>query len=323
MNLQQAYAILEIPQTSTPEEAKKQYRKLSKKMHPDVNKEPDAEAKFKKINEAFQVVSTGKSTDREDLNWQQANHQYSPFNVNPFGTNPFAQQRSFNVQHIIIKISISFTESVLGCEKDIKFNRNSKCAHCNGAGETVVHNGCATCGGRGQVVRQQGGMIFIQTCGKCGGQTQKNKCTVCQTKGIMEAEASARVNIPGGVIDGNILNLQGLGHYIGSLGSFEQHANVHLHIKVIPEPGLSIMGTDVITTLEVSLQEALQGCKKIVNTINGYKDIEVLPKTKNKDEVIIPNMGVSLKGNQRVIVDVKYPDNVEPLIEMLNNSKVN
>jgi molecular chaperone DnaJ len=315
MNLQEAYKILEIPPTSTSEEAKKQYRKLSKKMHPDVNKEPDAEAKFKKINEAFQVVSTGKSTDREDLNWQQAsNHQY-----NPFGANPFAQQRSFNVQNIITKIVISFVESVLGCEKEIKFNRNSKCSSCNGAGATVINNGCAACGGKGQVIRQQGGMIFIQTCGKCGGQTQKSKCIPCQSKGIVEAEASARVNIPGGIIDGNILNLQGLGHYIGSLGPMEQHANVHLHIKVIPEPGLFIMGTDVVTTLELSLQEALQGCKKIVNTINGYKDIEVIPKTRNKDEFIIPNMGVSLKGNQRVIIDVKYPDDISSLIEVLNN----
>jgi molecular chaperone DnaJ len=320
MNLQEAYKILEIPPTSTPEEAKKKYRKLAAKMHPDVNKEPDAEAKFKKINEAFQVISTGKSTDREDLNWQQSN----PFNSNPFGFNPFAQQRSFNAQHIITKIVISFAESVLGCEKEIKFNRNSKCSSCNGAGETVINNGCAACGGKGQVVRQQGGMIFIQTCGKCGGQTPKNKCITCQTKGVVEAEASARVSIPGGVVDGNVLNLQGLGHYIGSLGPMEQHANVHLHIKVVPEPGLSIMGTDVITTLEISLQEALQGCKKIVNTINGYQDIEVLPKTRNKDEVIIPNMGVSLKGNQRVIMDVRYPDDVAPIIETLSNfNKVN
>ena len=66
MNLKEAYKILEIPQTATPEEAKKKYRELAKEFHPDVNKDAGAEAKFKKINEAYQVVSSGKGTDRED-----------------------------------------------------------------------------------------------------------------------------------------------------------------------------------------------------------------------------------------------------------------
>jgi molecular chaperone DnaJ len=319
MNLKEAYLTLEIPQTSTPEEAKKKYRELTKKHHPDVNKDPGAEAKFKKINEAYQVVSSGKSTDREDVQWQGQ----QPFN--PFGGNPFGQQRTFNAQPINIKTTISFKESILGCEKDLKFNRNAKCTSCDGAGEMAINNGCTECGGKGQVVRRQGSMIFIQTCGKCKGQTQKKNCDTCKSKGVLETEASVRVNIPGGIVDGNILNLRGMGHFAGSFGPMEQNSDTHLHVKVTPEPGLSLIGTDVVTTLELSLQEALQGCKKIVNTINGYQDIEVFSKTRNKDEVVIPHLGVNKIGNQRVILDVKYPENISALIDFLNttNYKVN
>ena len=321
MNLKEAYSTLEIPQTSTPEEAKKKFRELSKKWHPDVNKDADAEAKFKKINEAYQVVSSGKSTDREDVQWQGAQQPFNPFGGHPFGQ----QRRTFNAQPINIKTTISFKESILGCEKDLKFNRNAKCASCDGAGEMAINNGCVVCGGKGQVVKRQGSMIFIQTCSKCNGQTQKKDCDTCKAKGVLETETSVRVSIPGGIVDGNILNLRGMGHFVGSFGPMEQNSDTHLHVKVASEPGLSLEGTNVITTLELSLQEALQGCKKIVNTINGYQDIEVSPKTRNKDEVIIPHLGVNKTGNQRVILDVKYPENIPALIEFLNttNYKVN
>jgi molecular chaperone DnaJ len=313
MNLKEAYTILEIPPTTTPEEAKKQYRKLTKEFHPDVNKDAGAEAKFKKINEAYQVVSSGKSTDREDLHWQQAAPNRQPFN-------PFGRNQTYDAYPIDSKITISFIESVFGCEKDIKFSRNSKCSNCNGIGEIAIHNGCVQCGGRGQVVGRQGNMVFIQTCPKCNGQSQKNSCAACQSKGTVESDASARVNIPGGVISGNILNLRGLGHYIGSFGPMEQHADVHLHINVTPEPGLSLEGVHVVSTLEISLQEALQGCKKIVRTVNGFQDIDISPRARNKDEVIIPHLGVSRIGNQRVILDVRYPEDINPIIETLNNS---
>jgi molecular chaperone DnaJ len=315
MNLKEAYTILEIPQTSTPEEAKKKYRELTKKFHPDVNKSPDAEDKFKKINEAYQVVSTGKSTDREDTHHQN----YNPFGGNPFSN--FAQQQFYDAQPISIKTTISFKEAILGCEKDIKFNRNTKCTDCNGAGEISLNNGCTQCAGKGQVISRQGSMVFVRSCPKCNGKTEKKDCSTCKADGVLETEASVRVNIPGGVVDGNVLNLRGMGHFVGSFGPMDQHSDAHLHVKVIPEAGLSLVGSDVVSILEISLQEALQGCKKIIKTINGYQDIDVSIKTRNKDEVIIPNLGVNKIGNQRVIMDVRYPEDVSTIIELLNNSE--
>lgn len=166
----------------------------------------------------------------------------------------------------------------------------------------------------------------MQTCSKCHGRTQKTICNSCGGKGMSEAEASVQVSIPGGIINGNILNLRGMGNYSGSFGPMDQYTDAHLHINVTPELELSLEKNDVIFTLELSLYEALVGCKKIAKTILGYQDIEVPPMSRNKDEVIISHLGVNKTGNQRVILDVKYPDDVSKLLETLNdflNYKVN
>lgn len=305
MNLKDAYSILEIPQGTSPEEAKKKYRELTKKFHPDINKAPDAEAKFKKINEAYQVVSTGKSTDRE---LRAARQQH------PFGRQ-FVQLEPIN-----LSTTISFKESVLGCSKELKFNRTAKCKPCNGNGETAVNNGCPKCGGQGQVIARHGNMIVVQTCDKCFGKTDVVDCAACSGKGLVQTEASVSVTIPAGRQNGDTLRLLGMGHYSGNFGPMEQYSDAFLRINVTPEPGLSLDGTNVVTTLQISLLEALQGCRKTVNTIDGYQGIEVKSLSRNKEEVIIPKMGVNRFGDQRVILDVKYPDDPVDLINVLSKS---
>lgn len=315
MKLNEAYDILGLAQNATPEEAKKQYRKLTKEYHPDINKDPGAEDKFKKINEAYQCVSTGKGTDREPPQWQhQTNNNFDPFN--PFNS----KQHVYTMEHIESKITISFKESVIGCKKVIKYQRKTKCTACNGQGHIAINNGCAKCGGRGQIMQQRGGMIFIQTCDVCGGRHQVNPCITCNQAGVLDAEASITVTIPGGVQTSNILRLSGMGHYVGNFGPMEQHTDVHLHIAVTPEPGLMLDGAHVISNLSISLLEALSGCKKKVNTIMGLKEIEIKPKSRNKDEVILPKFGVNRAGDQKVILDVQYPEDISSLISNLTNT---
>lgn len=310
MNLKEAYSILEIPSTATPEEAKKKYRELTKKFHPDINKESGAEDKFKKINEAYQVVSSGKSTDREDVMRRQSARD--PFN-------PFGRQVMYEAENINLSTTISFKDSVLGCKKELKFNRKTKCQNCNGQGEIQLNNGCTKCGGRGQIVGRQGPMVTIQTCDKCFGQTQVDSCRVCTGSGVLDAEAAISVSVPGGIQDGNILRLGGVGHFVGSFGPMEQHTDVHLHVTVTPQDSLKIEGMHVVSNLEISLLEALKGCQKTVPTILGDKEITIKPQSRHKEEVVIPNIGVNRIGSQRVVLDVKYPADVSELINTLSN----
>lgn len=315
MKLKEAYATLGLSETATPEEAKKKYRDLTKQYHPDISKEPDAEEKFKKINQAYQIVQNGEEVSPYD---QARQSVHSPFN--PFNDYFHNQQKSFHpADNISISTTISFKESVLGCKKDIKYSRQTKCKDCNGQGKSPINNGCTTCGGKGQVMFKRGNTMFFQQCDKCHGRTQTTNCPVCSAKGIMNVEASVSVSIPGGIKDGNILRLHDMGHYVGSSFMFmDQHTDVHLQVKVNPELGLSIDGMHVVSALEVSLLEALQGCEKKIKTIDGSQIVKVSPLTRHHDEIVIPKMGVNRLGDQKVIMNVKYPKNTDALIEVLN-----
>jgi molecular chaperone DnaJ len=308
MNLKEAYSILEISPSATPEEAKKQYRKLTKQYHPDVNKEAGAEDKFKKINEAYQVVSSGKSTDREEMHWQDPFRRAS-------------QQKVYHAENIQLHTTLTFAESVLGCNRELKISRRNKCKDCGGQGEMSLSNGCTKCNGRGQVIQRQGIAVMMQTCDKCGGRTQRVACKSCNSSGIQDVESSVTVAIPGGILDGNVLRLQGMGHYVGNFLMMEQYTDAHLHIKVSPAPNLRIEGKDVVYDLELSLLDALKGCQREVSTINGVQTIQVPALSRNKEEVIIPKLGVNGIGHQRVVLDVKYPEDASPLIEALNHKE--
>lgn len=287
---EEACAILEIPAESSDDDAKKAFRKLSKKYHPDVNKEPGADEKFKKINEAYQVITTGVDSGPTEV--------YQPSNIS-------------------LHTTISFQESVLGTRKEMKYNRHTKCKPCNGQGQIAQHNGCEKCNGRGQIVSQNGFMVTVQTCDKCFGRRTVNSCRACRTRGVVEAESTITVTIPGGVQNGNTLRLAGMGDYAGSFGPMDQHTDVFLNLIVDQEEGLKVVGADVVSSLDLSLVEALKGCKKTVKTILGSKEIDIAPKSRNKEEVIIPHVGVNRVGNQRVILDVKYPEDIEKLINVL------
>lgn len=306
MNLKEAYATLELSQGASPDEAKKKYRELTKKYHPDVNKEPGAEDKFKKINEAYQCVQNGKGNDREEM----PRH-------NPWGGG-FTRQQVIQLENIEVYTTISFKESVLGTKKEIKYTRQGKCQDCNGTGEFKINNGCKKCGGKGQVVNKQGHMVYISTCNECYGRTNVEDCKTCSGNGSMHTDVSVHVSVPAGITDGTILRLQGMGHFAGSfMGMADQHTDAFLHVNVTPEPGLSIEGRSVISTLPISLLDALRGCKHTVKTIVGMKEVEIKPMSRNKDEVIIPRLGVNGIGDHRVILDVQYPKNADKLIGVL------
>jgi len=305
MNLKEAYSTLELSPGAKPEEVKKKYRELTKKYHPDVNKDPGAEAKFKKINEAHSIVQSGKGTDPEDR--FPSNHR-----------SPFHRQQVIQLENVELNLTISFKESVLGCKKEVKYSRQTKCQNCEGAGEVRLNNGCTKCGGRGQIVNRQGHMVMVTTCDACQGRSNVAECSVCHGQGTLHADVSVHVSVPAGIQNGNTLRLQGMGNYAGSfMGFADQHTDAFCHIQVTPEPGLNIEGRSVVSSLTISLLDALQGCSRKVKTINGEKEIQIKPQSRHNDEVIIPNLGVGGTGNHVVVLDVQYPKNTDKLIGVL------
>lgn len=299
MNLQEAHKILELAPGISKDDVKKKYRELTKKYHPDINKEPGAEDRFKKINEAYSFIQSNNGNERNN-------------------SHPFKRQNNYYADHISLNTTISFKESVLGCEKHFKFNRKVKCHTCNGAAEIVISNDCDKCGGKGLIVTKQGNFVFTQTCDKCFGRVKTKQCDTCRCDGILDSDASVKVTIPGGVKSGNILQLSGMGHYVTSFMNMDQKTNVHIHIEVIPEEGLSLENNNVISELELDIIDAINGCKRTVKTILGNTEVEISPMSRNKDTVIIPNLGVGSIGNHVVSLNVKYS---EKLINIVNELK--
>ena len=299
MNLKQAYQTLELPEGTSPEDAKKKYRALSKKWHPDINKDDDAEQKFKKINEAYQCIQNGQGNDKP--------------------SHPFVKHQVISHQHVEINMTIDFKDAVLGCKKDIKYSRLSKCASCDGSGQMHVNNGCSQCKGKGQIVNHQGGMVMISTCPKCHGKVNITSCQPCKGDGTVNSEVSVNVSVPPGIVNGNTLCLKNMGNYAGTImGIMEQYTDTMCHIKVNPYENLTIEGQSVISHLKLSLLDALKGCSRQVKTIFGDQQINIKPQSRHNEEVIIPKHGVAGTGDQKVILNVEYPNNVDNLINLLS-----
>lgn len=312
MNFKEACSILGVASDATADTAKAKYKELAKKLHPDVNKEPGAEDKFKKVNEAYTRFQEGDKPEPVVQNrWPGGVHVQSPF----------GRQVFHEPENIDLYETISFKESVLGVKKEIKFSRQAKCGTCNGLGEAPKDNGCKNCGGRGQVTGRRGNMIFVTTCSQCQGRVKMETCKECKGRGTLHTDVSVHVSVPAGIQDGNILRLQGMGSFMGSMIGMDQYTDAFLHIRVVPVLGLHIEGRDVVTTLKVTLLEALIGCDKDVKTYDGQKDVQVPALSKNKDEILIHKMGVGGEGNQRVILEVSYPKDTSKLVKALKEEK--
>ena len=313
MKLKEAYAALELSEEASQEEAKKKYRELTKKFHPDINKEKDAEEKFKKINEAYECIKSGKGNDRQTVS-RSAQQYYQRI-----------------IENIEVQVTIDFKESVLGCKKEIKYARRSKCHTCNGQGQIRQNNGCQKCGGKGRITNQEHGMIFIRDCPDCKGKSSARpgdardtvQCDTCKGEGLAQADVSVHVTIPAGILDGNTLRLQGMGNYVGSMmGMIDQYTDVFCHVKVSSEAGLSIEGRSVVSTITITLLDALRGCDRTIKTIFGDRRIKIKPGSRNRDEVIIPHHGVGGIGDQKVLLDVQYPKDTTKLIGLLVNEVI-
>lgn len=333
MNFKEAYNTLEIPDGSSKEEAKKAFKKLAAKYHPD-NKETGDEAAFKRANEAYQVIESGKPSDPGSDSF---GGNYSS-GWNPWGgAGWYSHAETVDLQDLIngmhgrshsrkkrppsfdIRLSqtISFREAVLGCTKEISYNRDMCCTTCEGSGEKTINNGCSTCGGKGRVIKQSGMTIVNQTCPACRGRVSYETCNACSGVGSVNINTSATVNIPAGVQEGNVLGLGNRGNYAGHIMGSEQYTRVLLTMHVIPQDGLSLEGDTVKTSVSISLLEALQGCVKTVPTIDGDKEVIIPEGSKNLEAVIMPNLGVSRRGDQSVQVNVQYPDDTKELIKFL------
>ena len=343
------YDILGVGKNATPEEIKKAFRKLALEFHPDRNKEKGAEAKFKEINEAYQVLSDPEkrqSYDQFGHDGVKANFQDFDFsNFGGFGdifdaffggsqSSKSSSRRKGRDLHK--EVSITFQESAFGVEKNIHVERIGECKNCSGSGAKDQSNiiTCNTCKGSGQVKRVQKTIFgqFAQSgiCSDCSGtgKTVKERCSVCSGKGAELEKKDIAVQIPRGVSSGDTIKLSGEGEF-GGIGSVK--GDIFIRVNVPDHEYFSRRGKDVLLTLELDVTQAILGDNLEVPTLDGFEKVSIPSGTQNGDIIQIKgkgftDIGGSSRGNQINVIKVAIPKDLsseekDKIIEFKNLSE--
>jgi molecular chaperone DnaJ len=323
MNIQDACNILGIEPGASKEDAKKAFRKKAAEYHPDKNQSEGAEAKFKEINAAYQLVEKHGTTPQPfnvrsefyDHGDHLAEELRRRMNVNiNFG---FGRPQQFRSEPIIVSAEIPFEVAVLGGKKEITYERTLKCEACTGGKVATNKVMCQKCGGHGH--RKYGSddrELPCTTCGATGYTSSSSSCTECGGTGTRSSVDTLKIVIPPGMESGIRLILKGKGNYNAAIGMYD---NVIAVISVLPDHDMQLSDGDVISVVELSLLEALQGTKKSVRTVKGEKTLAFKPKTRHRDTIRVAGFGVPPHGAHTIVVNVSYPDDVDDIINVLKN----
>ena len=330
------YEVLGVSKNATDDEIKSAFRKLAKKYHPDINKDPDAPAKFKEAQEAYAVLSDKNKRSQYDQFGHAAfsgnngfggadAYDFSGFDINlddilgsmfggGFGGSRRASSRSRG-EDILREVNISFEEAVFGCEKDIRVNVNEECSECNGNGgfDEVT---CPVCHGSGTVTTEQrtlfGAFMSKTTCSNCHGEgrTFKRVCSKCNGNGRVLQNKTITVKVPSGIDNGMRLRLSGKGG-AGSNGG--ANGDLYLEFNVSPHKFFKREDDDIYLTVPLDFCEATLGCKKDIKTLYGVVTLTVPAGTNSLDKQRIKGKGVKNStnghtGDMYIIFNVCTPD---------------
>lgn len=328
------YEILGVSKTATEDELKSAFRKLAKKYHPDVNKEPDAQEKFKEIGEAYSVLSDkAKRTQYDQFGhdaYKQAEQNGGGNYGGGFGGGGFAfdgvdldsildellggsfgfggrrQRQSTRTMKRkgddhLAKIDLTFEEAVFGAEKEITLDLETVCDECNGDGG-FDKNTCETCGGHGRVISEQRTMFGVfqteTTCPKCEGSgfTYKKPCHKCDSRGRIVKEKDLLINIPAGVDYDTRMRLTGKGG-VGQNGG--PNGDLYIEFNIKKHPLFTRDGYDIHLDVPITITDAILGANIDVPTIHDVVTISIKEGTQSNDQLKLKGKGViSQNGNK-------------------------
>ena len=201
------HKVLGVTKESTPEEVKKAYRELAKKYHPDVNKEPGAEHRFKEVNEAYEHLKDGKNSIEEQEFFNPFAGSAADF-AQRFRQEVFKPQIQSIDPSINISIELEFLDAALGCTQNVRIFQKHGCPECikNKSRDTFKTMKCSQCNGTGRTIVQPTPFFSMtSTCQHCGGSGKKISCDHCSSNHYMNAEKVLSIKFPAGIEEGQIL----------------------------------------------------------------------------------------------------------------------
>ena len=339
------YEVLGVSKSATKEEIKSAYRKLAKKYHPDINKEPGAEEKFKEVQEAYDVLYDDKKRQMYDQFGMAAfeqgastGGQGNPSNGAGFGSQGFGgvdlgdifssffgggsrrQQRSFGPQRgedTLQRIRVPFMDCIMGKKVLVPVSYDEKCDNCNGTGAKTASDiqTCPRCHGAGYVRVQQRSLFGMfesqEVCPQCGGTGKiiKDKCPKCGGKGHNHIKRDMEVNIPAGINEGQQIRIRGKGEH-GINGG--ENGDLYLEIVIIPHPYFKRDGNDIHIDIPISFIDATLGRKIDVPTVYGECEVEIPAGTQPNQILRLKGRGIKdmrkgTPGDEYIHIQIKTP----------------
>lgn len=337
------YEVLGVSKNATADELKKAYRKLAKQYHPDLHPDDkECEAKFKEVNEAFEVLSN----DEKRAKYDQFGHAafdpsmggggaggfsggfgdmgdiFESFFSGGFGNtrraaNPNAPRRGNDIES---NINLDFMEACKGKQAEIKIRHMENCPDCHGSGAAnqASVKQCPQCGGSGYVTTQKRTILGVMQsqgpCPRCGGKGKivENPCKKCSGSGRVRVTVNKTVSIPAGVDDGTEMRVPGGGDQ-GINGG--PSGDLRLNISVRPDPIFERDGYDIWTDIPITFTQAALGDEITVPTIDGKVKYSVPKGTQTGTVFRLRDRGVQRcqqqgRGDHYVRLTVEVPKNL-------------
>jgi len=318
------YEVLGLQKGASDDEIKKAYRKLAKQYHPDLNPgDAEAEARFKEVGEAYEVLSDSDKKARYDqfghagvdpnfgaggyggygggvnVDFGDIGDIFSSIFGGGFGgggrrQNPNAPRRGSDAGASVI---LSFEEAAKGCKKQVTVQRIKACPDCGGSGaqKGTSPKSCPQCGGTGREVRQQrtpfGVMNTESACSRCQGRGQiiETPCSTCGGQGRIRQTEHMGINIQAGIDDGQVLNIPGKGN-AGVNGG--PAGDLQIHISVRPHPLFERQGFDIWYELPITFAQASLGAEVDIPTLDGRITHTIKEGTQPGDVVRVRGKGI-------------------------------
>jgi molecular chaperone DnaJ len=324
------YELIGVSRSASADEIKKAYRKRARELHPDANPDnPEAEAKFKEVSRAYQVLAddqlrarydqfgeagvgggSGGGASGEDIFGGGLGDIFETFfggGGSPFGgggrqRGPSGPPRGQDVEVIA---DIQFAQAVFGDQIDVELKLPVRCATCEGSGaaENTEPVTCSECSGSGQVqrVRQSllGQMVTAAPCTRCGGlgEVIATPCGTCRGEGRVTEDTTYKVDVPGGVDTGSTLRLTRRGAAGPRKGP---NGDLYVHLRVQPDDRFERDGDDLVTEVPISIAQAALGTSLTLVTLDGDEDLVVPHGTQPGREFVLRQRGVPhLQGRGR------------------------
>ncbi|MGH2603898.1 MAG: molecular chaperone DnaJ [Dehalococcoidia bacterium] len=329
------YDVLGLDRNASQEDIKRAFRRLAMQYHPDRNREAGAEARFKEINQAYEVLSDPQKRAAYDrfghagVGGAFGGAGFEGFNFGGFGDifdaffgGAATRQRRGPQRGADLRttITLDFEEAIFGAEREIEVTRNEVCTACSGLGAEPGSKPerCPSCGGTGEIHRVQqsifGQFRNISTCERCRGEGKiiTNPCSSCRGSGRQRHTRRLVVKMPAGVDHGQPIRLSGEGDAGAGGGS---PGSLYVVVNVRPHPHFRRDEDDIIYELAVNVAQATLGTQVTVPTVDGEASLAIPPGTQTDHVFTLRGKGVPRlrgggRGDQYVRVVVVTPANL-------------